>query len=207
MSAVVTGVLEGSLAQRGGVLVGDTLLSVNGNAVADVLDYQFYLADTQASMKFLDQTGRIKHVRIRKGEYEDVGLCFETYLMDEKRSCRNRCIFCFIDQLPPGMRPSLYFKDDDARLSFLMGNYITLSGLTGRELRRITEMHLSPVNISVHATDPQLRVKMMRNPEAGRALGIMKHLAGHHIKMNCQIVLCRGINDGEALSRTLGDLS
>lgn len=206
MSAVITGVTEGSPAQKSGVRAGETLLYVNGNEVEDVLDYRFFMTEEEVELELLGEDGKRRRVFFRKDEYEDAGLCFETYLMDRKHSCRNHCVFCFIDQLPRGLRPSLYFKDDDDRLSFLMGNYVTLTNLGERELRRITQMHLSPVNISVHTTDPALRVRMMRNPDAGRAYAIMKRFARHRIKMNCQIVLCRGLNDGPALDRTLSDL-
>ena len=146
-------------------------------------------------------------MQIRKGQYESIGLDFETYLMDQQHSCTNRCIFCFIDQLPKGMRKSLYFKDDDSRLSFLFGNYVTLTNLKEHEVERIIKMHISPINISVHTTNPELRVQMMGNRFAGRSLDILYRFAKAGIKLNCQIVLCRDINDGAELDRTLGDLT
>ena len=145
-------------------------------------------------------------LRVRKAEGEELGLNFETYLMDKARSCANRCIFCFVDQMPPGMRETLYFKDDDARLSFLMGNYITLTNLSEREIARIAELRISPINISVHATDPALREAMLKHRRAGECLAIMERFAAAGITMNCQIVACPGVNDGPALDRTLREL-
>jgi putative radical SAM enzyme (TIGR03279 family) len=145
-------------------------------------------------------------VKVRKPEYEELGLEFDTYLMDKEKSCRNQCIFCFIDQLPKGMRESLYFKDDDSRLSFLFGNYVTLTNLTEHEISRIIKMHISPINVSVHTTNPELRVKMMNNRFAGDALKILKRLSEHNIAINTQIVCCPGWNDGEELKRSLRDL-
>jgi putative radical SAM enzyme (TIGR03279 family) len=206
MSAVITGVEPGSLAAKKHIKVGDTMLRVNGHEIEDVLDYRFYIADRRVKAEIKTAEG-FRLVLFKKEEYADLGLDFGTYLMDEKRRCSNNCLFCFIDQMPPGMRESLYFKDDDARLSFLMGNYITLTNLSERDVSRIIEMHISPVNISVHTTNPQLRVKMMNNKNAGRALEILPKLAGAGIKINCQLVLCNGLNDGAELERSLQDLS
>lgn len=206
MSAVITGVEQGSLAAKKNIKIGDTLLRINGHEIADVLDYRFYIADCKVKAEIKTAEG-FRLVLFKKEEYADLGLDFGTYLMDEKRRCSNNCIFCFIDQMPPGMRESLYFKDDDARLSFLMGNYITLTNLSERDVSRIIEMHISPVNISVHTTNPELRVKMMNNKNAGRALEILPKLAGAGIKINCQLVLCNGINDGAELERSILDLS
>lgn len=206
MSVVITGVEPGSLAEKKHINKGDILLRVNGHEITDVLDYRFYIVNKRVVAELKTDRG-FKVTLFKKEEYEDIGLDFETYLMDKKRTCCNRCIFCFIDQLPKGMRESLYFKDDDARLSFLMGNYITLTNLSEHDVSRIIEMHISPVNISVHTTNPELRVKMMRNKNAGRALGIIPRLAKAGIKMNCQLVLCSGINDGAELERSLNDLS
>ena len=185
---------------------GEALLSVNGKLIRDVLDYKFYSYDRDLLLELRTPEGKLRLVRVRKREGEDLGLEFGTYLMDRPRSCANRCVFCFIDQNPPGMRKSIYFKDDDARLSFLMGCYITLTNLTQREIERIIELHVSPVNISVHATDPALRARMLGNPRAGEAAGIMRRFAAAGITMNCQIVCCPGLNDGDALTRTLEDL-
>jgi putative radical SAM enzyme (TIGR03279 family) len=206
MSVKITGVTQGSPAEKRGVRAGDTLVTVNGHEIDDVLDYRFYIVDTRIRLGLERAGGGAYSVTLRKDEYDDPGLCFETYLMDKKHSCRNHCVFCFIDQLPKGLRQTLYFKDDDERLSFLMGNYITLTNLSEREVSRIIAMHLSPVNISVHTTDPELRVRMMRNPQAGESLGILKRLAQAGTRINCQIVLCKNINDGRALERTMRDL-
>ncbi len=206
MSVVIDSVEEGSPADRAGLKRGDTLLSMNENEIMDVLDYRFYQNNRRLKLKYIDSSGKIRNARIKKDEYEELGLCFETYLMDKKRSCRNKCVFCFIDQLPGGMRESLYFKDDDSRLSFLFGNYITLTNITEHEIERIIKMHISPINISVHTTNPELRVKMMTNKNAGRVLGVIDRLNGAGIKLNCQLVLCPGYNDGAELERTLSDL-
>ena len=195
-----------SPARRAGVRPGETLTHINGRPIADVLDYKFYSYDPRLELTLAGEDGRTRTVRVRKDEGEELGLNFETYLMDRARSCANRCIFCFVDQMPPGMRETLYFKDDDARLSFLMGNYITLTNLSEREIDRICALRISPINISVHATDPALREAMLRHRRAGECLDIMKRFAGAGIEMNCQIVSCPGINDGPALDRTLADL-
>lgn len=206
MSAIITGVEPGSLAAKKHIRPGDTLLRINGHDIEDVLDYRFYITEKKVKAEILSD-GKVETVFFNKDEYDDLGLDFKTYLMDEKRSCKNGCIFCFIDQLPRGMRETLYFKDDDARLSFLMGNYVTLTNMTERDVSRIIEMHISPINISVHTTNPELRVKMMRNKNAGKVLEIIPRLAKAGIKINCQLVLCPGINDGAELERSLRDLS
>ena len=206
MSVLISGVKPKSKAAKLGIKPGERLLSLNGNAIVDVLDYRFYEMNTQLLVKIQDALGREREVRIKKHEYDELGLEFETYLMDKQHSCRNKCIFCFIDQLPQGMRDSLYFKDDDSRLSFLFGNYITLTNLTEHEISRIIKMHISPINVSVHTTNPQLRVKMMNNRFAGDALSILKRFADAGLQINCQLVLCPEINDGDELFRTLSDL-
>ena len=205
MKNVIKSVDSGSPLHRR-VKPGWELLSVNGHPIVDVLDYKYYTYDPQLLMEFRTEEGKIRLVRVRKDEGADLGLEFETYLMDRPRSCANNCVFCFIDQNPPGMRKSIYFKDDDARLSFLMGCYITLTNLSPREVQRIIDLHVSPVNVSVHTTDSELRVQMLKNPRAGEALGIMLRFAEAGITMNCQIVCCPGLNDGDALMRTLSDL-
>ena len=207
MSVVIGEVIKGSAAYRAGIKAGDTLVSLNGEEIVDVLDYRFYQNDTKIIVGFLNAKGRLKTKTVKKKAEDELGLCFETYLMDKQHSCKNKCIFCFIDQLPKGMRDSLYFKDDDSRLSFLFGNYITLTNLTEHEVSRIIKMHISPVNISVHTTNPELRVKMMKNKQAGEALKIMRRFNEAGIRMNCQLVLCPDYNDGEELKRTLKDLS
>ncbi len=192
------------LARR--VRPGEALLSVNGRLIRDVLDYKYYCYDRDLLLELKTPEGKLRLVRVRKPEGADLGIDFETYLMDRPRACANRCVFCFIDQNPPGMRKSVYFKDDDARLSFLMGCYITLTNLTEREIARMIDLRVSPVNISVHATDPALRARMLGNPRAGEAFSLMRRFAEAGITMNCQIVCCPGWNDGEALDRTLEDL-
>ena len=207
MPVKILAVEPGGPASHAGVRPGETLLSINGNEICDILDYRFYETDRHLSIVLRDDAGEERTVQIRKGQYESIGLEFETYLMDQQHSCTNRCIFCFIDQLPKGLRKSLYFKDDDSRLSFLFGNYVTLTNLKEREVDRIIKMHISPINISVHTTNPELRVKMMGNRFAGKSLDILYRFAKAGIKLNCQIVLCRDINDGEELDRTLKDLT
>ncbi|MBQ2989357.1 MAG: DUF512 domain-containing protein [Clostridia bacterium] len=202
----ITGVLKGSSADRKGIRPGDLLISVNGHPIADILDYRFYLCEKLLSVS-LSRGGEEYTVRIKKDEYDDIGLEFETFLMDKKHSCRNKCIFCFIDQLPRGMRDTLYFKDDDSRLSFLQGNYITMTNLTDDDVSRIIKMKMSPINISVHTTNPELRVFMLKNPKAASSLAYMQRFAEAGTEMNCQIVLCRGVNDGAELERTMHDLA
>ena len=201
----ITDVLPRSRAARAGLCAGDVLVSLNGHEIHDVLDYRFYLADEKIVLVFL-RNGKEHTVRIKKQEYDDIGLDFETPLMDKKHSCENKCIFCFIDQLPKGLRSSLYFKDDDSRLSFLHGNYVTLTNLKPHDIQRIIDMHISPVNVSVHTTNPELRVKMMHNKRAGEVLSYLRTLADAGISLCCQIVLCRGVNDGKELDRSLRDL-
>ena len=206
MSTKIQSVDAGSPAARAGVRPGETLLEISGHRVVDVLDYKFYGYDARLTLTLQGEDGARRTVKLRKEEGEDLGLNFETYLMDRARSCANQCIFCFVDQMPPGMRKTLYFKDDDARLSFLLGNYITLTNLSQREIQRICDLRVSPVNISVHATDPELRTAMLKNPRAGECLAVMERLAQAGIEMNCQVVACPGINDGPALDRTLREL-
>ena len=203
---IIRSVDRDSPADRAGVRAGETLLQVNGHPILDVLDYKYHSYDPRLTLTLRGPEGKERTVRVRKGEGEDLGLEFGHYLMDRARSCANSCIFCFVDQMPPGMRRSLYFKDDDARLSFLMGNYITLTNLSRREIDRICALRISPINISVHATDPVLRERMLKHRRAGECLEIMGRFAEHHITMNCQVVACPGINDGPALDRTLSDL-
>lgn len=206
MSVLIQSVDKKSKAFKGGLRDGDTLVSINGNIIEDILDYRFYITEKKVKIEY-EHKGKTKFALITKDEYDDIGLNFSTYLMDKHHRCRNNCIFCFVDQMPQGMRESLYFKDDDERLSFLFGNYITLTCLSERDIERIIKMHISPINISVHTTNPELRVKMMGNRFAGDALNIMKRFADAGIKMNCQIVLCPGINDGDELKRSVFDLS
>ncbi len=207
MSVKVSSVVNDSYGEKAGIVKDDVLLSINGHDIFDVLDYRFYIQSRKLSL-ILSRNGVEFSANIRKSdEFADIGLEFETYLMDKQHSCKNKCIFCFVDQMPKGMRDTLYFKDDDSRMSFLFGNYITLTGLCEREVQRIIDMHISPVNISVHTMNPELRVKMMKNPNAGKVLGILDKLSENSIEMNTQLVLCPGINDGDELRFSLEELS
>ncbi len=205
MAVLIMDVENNSIASKAGLCRGDILQSINGQDVFDLLDYRFYICEKNITIQYMRNQVEYQ-TQIKKAEYDDLGLIFETFLMDKHQSCKNKCVFCFIDQLPSGMRQSLYFKDDDSRLSFIFGNYITLTNLTKHNIDRIIKMRISPVNISVHTTDPLLRVQMMANPNAGIALDALNRFADADIKMNCQIVLCKNINDGEHLERTILDL-
>lgn len=207
MSVIVENVEKKSPAYKAGIKAGDVLVKISGNEIMDVLDYRFYQNSEKLTIEFINSNGKTKVKKIRKKEYEELGLQFETYLMDKKHSCRNKCIFCFIDQLPKGLRDTLYFKDDDSRLSFLFGNYITLTNITEHEVERIIKMHISPINISVHTTNPELRVKMMNNKNAGKALDVIYRFNEAGIKLNCQLVLVPEYNDGAELERSLKDLT
>ncbi len=201
----ITSVETGSLAQKKGILPGDFLISIDSHPIGDILDYRFFLTEEKITLQ-LERDGTKFDVAFQKDRYDDIGLDFETFLMDSKRRCSNRCIFCFIDQNPPGMRETVYFKDDDTRLSFLMGNYVTLTNVKREELDRIVKMRLNPVNVSVHTTNPQLRVKMLGNKHAGTIMEKLLVLKEGGIQINCQIVACPGWNDGEELVRTFRDL-
>lgn len=200
----IMSVIPGSAAEKCGILPGDILVKINDNPINDVLDYMYYAAESSLNLK-LQRNTDIIDVEVFKNEYDDLGLEFETFLMDCKQSCRNKCVFCFIDQMPPGMRETLYFKDDDARLSFLQGNYVTLTNLEQKDIDRIINMKLN-INVSVHTTNPELRVKMMNNRFAGEKLEYIRQLAENGIMLNCQIVCCPGLNDGDELRRSLSDL-
>ncbi len=204
MSVKVTGVVKRSRAHRAGIKAGDTLISINGHEIEDVLDYMFYAAEPSVRL-CLQRNGKSYEKLVRNAEYDDLGMEFESFLMDKKRSCSNKCIFCFIDQMPPNMRQTLYFKDDDARLSFLQGNYVTLTNLSDKDIQRIIDMRLN-INVSVHTTDPQLRCMMMNNRFAGEKLRYIKMMTDAGLKLNCQIVCCAGVNDGVQLQKTLDDL-
>ena len=201
----IKAVLSDSIAEQNGIRARDLLIDVNGHEIRDVLDYRFYMTERRVQIT-LSRDGEPYTLRISKSEYDDIGLEFETPLMDKKHSCANRCVFCFIDQLPAGMRESLYFKDDDDRLSFLHGNYVTLTNLRDADIDRLITMHLSPVNVSVHTTNPELRVRMMKNRRAGEVLSYLRRLADAGIALCTQIVLCKGWNDGEELERSMRDL-
>ena len=205
MAVRVTGVDKGSPAQRAD-LADTVLLSIDGNEINDMLDYSFYSSGARLELAVM-RGAKLEYLRLEKEEYEPLGCTFESYLIDKKHSCRNKCMFCFIDQLPKGLRETLYFKDDDERLSFLYGNYITLTNLNAHEVERIKRMHISPINISVHTVEPELRVKMMTNQKAGAVLRYLDEFAAEGITMNCQLVLCRGINDGEHLRKSIEKLA
>ena len=207
MSVIISDVQKGSIAYKKGIKPKDTLLTLNGEEIVDVLDYRFHQNNSKIVAEIINAKGKVKRIKIKKPEDSEIGLIFDTYLMDQKHFCKNKCIFCFIDQLPKGLRESLYFKDDDSRLSFLFGNYITLTNLTEHEIERIIKMHISPINISVHTTNPELRVKMMKNPSAGKVLPLINRFNDAGIKINCQLVLCPDYNDGKELEKTLEDLT
>ncbi|MDD7389752.1 MAG: DUF512 domain-containing protein [Lachnospiraceae bacterium] len=204
---VISGVVPGSIAEEMEIEPGDLLLQINDMEIEDILDYQFYAEDEELTLLIRKADGEEWELEIEKEYGEDIGLVFENGLMDDYRSCSNKCIFCFIDQMPPDMRETLYFKDDDARLSFLQGNYITLTNLKDKDMERIVRYHLSPINISVHTTNPELRCQMLHNRFAGRSLEKIDYFYEHEIEMNGQIVLCKGYNDGEELKKTLQDLT
>lgn len=200
-------VVPGSIADELEIEAGDVLLSINEQPVRDVFDYRYLSEDEEVTLLVRKPSGEEWELEIEKDAPEDLGLVFEEGLMDSYRSCRNKCVFCFIDQMPPGMRETLYFKDDDARLSFLQGNYITLTNLSEEDMERILFYKLSPINISVHTTNPELRCKMLNNRFAGEALEKLKRFYDAGLEMNGQIVLCKGYNDGEELERTIQDLT
>ncbi len=206
MSGRIIGVDPHSPADKAGLKPGQVLISANGHEIRDVLDYKFHTYEPRIELLLEDKDGKSFNVKVRKKEGEDLGLDFENYLMDDMRSCVNKCIFCFVDQMPAGLRESLYVKDDDSRLSFLLGNYVTLTNLTAAEFERIIDMKISPLCVSVHATEPELRAKMLGIPGAARCYEQLKRLAAAGIELHCQIVVCPGYNDKEHLERTLSDL-
>jgi len=205
MPITIHAVTPNSLCATHGVQPGDLLCAINGRPICDGLDYSFHATQRRVRLEF-ERDRKPYVLTFTKGEYDDLGLEFETFLASKHKGCKNKCVFCFIDQLPKGMRKSLYFKDDDERLSYLMGNYITLTNLTQAEADRICEMKLSPMNISVHTTDPELRVQMLRNPHAGECLRFIRQFDEAGIQLNFQLVLCPGINDGAALERSIREL-
>ena len=207
MSTVITSIDHRSPAERAGVRTGERLVSIGGHAVEDVLDYRFFGYDRDPALVLESPEGSRRTVRVKKPEAAELGLNFETYLMDEPRPCSNHCLFCFVDQMAPGCRDTLYFKDDDARLSFLLGNYITLTNLSPREVQRIIDLRISPINVSVHATDPRLRSILLGNKAGGESLEAMRRFGQAGIVMNGQIVLCPGYNDGDQLQRTMEDMA
>lgn len=207
MKHKIKSVEEGSIAQELEIEPGDFLLKVNDTELKDIFDYHFICNDENITVLIEKANGEQWELEIEKDYNEDIGIDFEQGLMDNYRSCTNKCMFCFIDQMPPGMRETLYFKDDDARLSFLQGNYITLTNMKEQDLERIIKYRLSPINISIHTVNPELRVKMLHNRFAGEALNKLQKLYENRIEMNSQIVLCKGINDGAELERSIEHLS
>ena len=206
IDTTIGGVEQGSLAEQAGLECGDKLIKINGSDFHDILEYRYLTSEYEVELEVEKKDGSIEIITV-ENDYEDLGIDFREELIDAAQSCTNKCIFCFIDQLPKGMRETVYFKDDDTRLSFLQGNYVTLTNMSDDEIDRLIKMHVSPINISVHATDPELRRKMLNNRFAGKCYDIMKRFADNNIYMNCQIVLCPGINDGTQLDKTISDLA
>ncbi|MBO5059568.1 MAG: DUF512 domain-containing protein [Clostridia bacterium] len=196
----------GSLAEEAGLAAGDVLQKINGHVFHDILEYRYLISETEVELEVLKQDGSTEIITV-ENDYEDLGIEFRQGLIDTPQHCKNKCIFCFIDQLPPGMRETVYFKDDDTRLSFLQGNYVTLTNLSDEEIDRLIAMRISPINISVHTTNPDLRVKMLKNPNAAKIYDIMRKFAANDIYMNCQIVLCPDYNDKTELDRTILDMA
>ena len=207
MSAIVDSVLENSIAHELDIQRGDEILSIDGQKMSDMIDYNFYMKSELVTIELKRKNGEIEEIEIEKDFDEDLGIVFESAVFDKIKPCLNHCIFCFVDQQPKGLRDTLYIKDDDYRLSYLQGTYITLTNLTDKDKERIKRMHLGPFYVSVHTTNPELRVKMLRNPNAGNALENLKWLRKNKIPFHAQIVLCPGINDGKELERTLSDLA
>ena len=203
---IIEEIVKGSIAEELEIQQGDILLSINDMPVKDVIDYKYLISDDYLVVVIEKKCGEIWEIEIEKDFDEDLGLIFTNPLIDKAKSCRNKCMFCFVDQLPPNMRETLYFKDDDSRLSFLQGNFITLTNMSDEEINRIIEYRLSPINVSVHTTNPELRIKMLNNKNAGRVYDILKRFKAAKLEVNCQIVLVPGVNDGEELNRTLSDL-
>lgn len=205
--SIISIVLPGSIAEEAGIEKGDKLLTINGEPVYDIFDYRYLSAEEELLLELQKSDGEIWEIEIEKDQYEDLGIEFECPMIEDAKSCTNKCIFCFIDQLPNGMRESLYFKDDDSRLSFLTGNYVTLTNMSDRQLERVIKYKMSPVNISVHTTNPDLRVFMLNNKFAGEIIKKVRMLTDGGILVNCQIVLCRNINDKDELDKTIFDLA
>jgi len=203
---VIISVEKGSIAEEIGIEPGDILVSINDKEILDVFDYRYMINDDYLEMVLLGKDGEEYIAEVEKDYDEDIGIVFESGLMDNAKSCSNKCIFCFIDQLPKGMRDTLYFKDDDTRLSFLQGNYVTLTNMKDKDIDRIIYYHLSPINISVHTTNPELRKMMLHNNKAGNIMERMQRLADAGIELHLQVVLCKGVNDGTELDRTISDV-
>ncbi|BAH06302.1 DUF512 domain-containing protein [Clostridium kluyveri] len=206
MKNKIKAIKPGSIAEEMEMEVGDYLISINNTKVKDIIDYKFLISDDYVEVEIQKKSGEIWTLEIEKEYDEDLGVEFEDAILDKPKSCHNKCIFCFIDQMPKGMRKTLYFKDDDSRLAFLQGNFVTLTNMRKEDIDRIIKYKISPINVSVHTTNPKLRVKMINNRFAGNIYKVLKKLTKNHIKINCQIVLCPGINDGRELKRTIEDL-
>ncbi|WZL74759.1 DUF512 domain-containing protein [Clostridiaceae bacterium 35-E11] len=204
---IISQVSEQSKAWQLGINTGDKLLKINGQPIEDIIEYMFLIADEYLEIEIEKKDGEIKQYKIYKEFDEDLGIYFENPIIDKAKSCRNKCVFCFIDQLPPNMRETLYFKDDDSRLSFLQGNFITLTNMSDADIDKIIKYRISPINVSIHTTDPELRVKMLRNKTAGNIYDRLKKLADAGIRVHGQIVLCPDINDKKNLDKTIEDLS
>lgn len=204
---IIEDVVLGSIADELGVDPGDILLTINDTPVKDVIDYKYLISDEYLEVVIQKENGEIWELEIEKEISEDLGIIFTNPLIDKAKSCQNKCMFCFIDQLPPNMRDTLYFKDDDSRLSFLQGNFITLTNMSQDDIDRIIQYRLSPINVSVHTTNPELRIKMLKNKKAGKIYEILKSFHKANLEMNCQIVLVPGVNDGDELRKTIEDLS
>lgn len=206
MPAIVSGVVEGSIAEELEIEQGDILLSVDGQELSDLIDYRFYVNSEELTVTIQKKNGEIEEIELEKDYDEDLGIIFESAVFDKIKPCLNKCIFCFVDQQPKGLRDTLYIKDDDYRLSYLQGTYITLTNLTDKDKERIARMHLGPFYVSVHTTNPELRVKMQRNPNSAKIMDELNWFKSQDIPFHAQIVLCPGYNDGKELERTLKDL-
>ena len=206
MRNIIEEVAKGSIAEELEIVPGDILISINENKIKDIIDYKYLITEEYILVEILKQDGEIWEFEIEKEFDEDLGIIFTNPLIDKAKSCQNKCVFCFIDQLPPNMRDTLYFKDDDSRLSLLQGNFITLTNMSEEEIDRIIQYRISPINISVHTTNPELRIKMLKNKKAGNVYEILKRFHEVRLEVNCQIVLVPGMNDGAELKRTLTDL-
>ena len=204
---VISKVYKDSIADELGIEVGDLLISINGEPIHDIIEYRFLLSDEYLEVEIQKQNREVYIYEIEKDYDDDLGIEFTNPIIDKAKSCRNKCVFCFIDQLPKGMRETLYFKDDDSRLSFLQGNFVTLTNMSEEDINNIIKYRISPINISVHTTNPELRKTMIKNKFAGNLYSIMERLAEAQIQLNCQIVLCPGYNDKEELERTVSDLT
>ena len=204
---IIEDIVIGSIAEELEIEPGDILLSINGTKIKDVIDYKYLISDDLLEVEIGKKNGEIWELEIEKDYNEDLGIIFTNPLIDKAKTCKNKCMFCFIDQLPPNMRDTLYFKDDDSRLSFLQGNFITLTNMSEDDIERIIKYRLSPINVSVHTTNPELRVKMLNNKNAGKVYEILKRFHEASLEVNCQIVLVPGVNDGKELVRTIDDLS